>query len=563
MLIAGSLPPFFSIKHLTRRKMASPPADPCYITRLNEDVLLKIFNIAIEHRDGVYDSWRAFPSPDWIALTCKSWRTIMLSYGTPWSVLNLDNEVLTKHRYERSGGSLLKVYWRDHTPRIDAFISQNLHRICLLDGYVEPDVEHCTPNWLFHGDGRSLRHIRLWASRDAPRITDLRLFAEGVPQRMHTLSLWNLCPKLTGSGFGSLTSLDLNSLHLGDSADEFKALLAILEASPSLETLLLSTERDWIPPRSLDSPLPSGERMPLLHLKSVSLDGPLPFPSMLLRLLQVPDTAECHVLVFLQESNSMDPLDLLGPDYFPATCFAPLDELSIRSTFALRPPNHDEILISNSQFSYTRRPIMPSSKRSLNITHPTEATAQDLLAILKKYPTSGVTYLRVGWEAGSGSDIKNTDVMPILPRLPALTSLEYTVRYSEHIQRHVPCAFKSVPTNDILPSDSSTPNSHRDPALPVIRDIVFRVLQMPLWGGSFAALDETVWCAEVLESLAAFAHQFPGLERLTLVSYNPDDSPSAQVWAKSALTRFGVDVRVSVRVEHLADPYYARRVKAV
>lgn len=245
----------------------------------------------------------------------------MLSFGTPWSVINLDDERQTEHLYKRSGGALLKVYWTNHTSRIDAFISLNLHRICLLDGFVGVNVDLRTPTWLFDGDGRSLQSIDLRASRNEPDMEGLRLFSAGVSQRLYTLRLNSICPDLAGIGFssGGLTDLTLMSRYAAGTIAEMKVLLAMLKASPFLQKLRLSSNWFYIRSPKLDAFLSSVEPIDLPHLREFWLDHPS--ANIFLKFFRLPDTARCVVSALSPVPPLMpvmNPIDLLSPEYLPA-----------------------------------------------------------------------------------------------------------------------------------------------------------------------------------------------------------------------------------------------------
>lgn len=213
----------------------------------------------------------------------------MLSYGTPWSMIYLDNEALTTQFLKRSRDALMQVYWyKPPTERMNTFIYQNLPRISLLRGTLQAGADGW-PTWLRYGAGPALQSICLETRGDLSFDQVVpEFFASGLPM-LRTLNLKGMRPTYTNGNFGNLISLSMDSADLGRIVDGDGTLLDLLRASPFLEELSLRSDMDWFLPAS---PTLLRHRIHLLHLRTLKLTLCAPFVAMLLGSVRLPDNIE-------------------------------------------------------------------------------------------------------------------------------------------------------------------------------------------------------------------------------------------------------------------------------
>lgn len=482
----------------------------------------------------------------------------MLSYGTPWSMICLDNETLTTKFHERSRGALMQVYWyKTPTDRMHTFIYENLPRISLLRGKLQVGVDGW-PTWLRYGAGPALQNVCLESCGDLSSDQVVpEFFAGGLPM-LRTINLKGMRPTYTNVNLYNLISLSVDSADLGRIVDGDGTLLDLLKASPFLEELSISSDMDWFLPAS---PVPLRHRIHLVHLRKLMLTLCVPFAAMLLGSIRLPDDIEdLHIRTLppLGVSPSESPFDFLGPEYLPEAYLADLIELK------LVPHNNNEpahcLSVFNKRLEYKKTKAVRTMP-SLTIKFG-QTAAEDLTTTMMKIRTSDVTRLRV---TPYTRDWPTTpiEIMPIISRLPALTSLELICpRLPVHwdVASLLRALFHINPTKNDLDdgfvSSLATPCPHQ---IPNIREITIRVhicgrlgcRNLPFKARNLVT--SPLWAADVLDLLAAFCRQFPTLLRLTLAScvrgLSPGSLEEEKMRVQTELERLGVDPQVYVRLK--------------
>lgn len=299
------------------------------INQLPPEILGVIFRLAINANDED-DICDAIP----ISQTCSLWRKLALDDGTLWSTLNLAR--LSRYRADLFISRSKSYHITVDCPYSSglaydgweaSLISSHLARTKVLT--IKVAKQH---PWLLTGAASSLRQLDVAIDLDGPKWKDMILpclFNDATPE-LRILKLAGFRMHWRTGCWKNLTELDLTLNTFGRSAGDEEDFRASFSESPFLEVLRLHEHQHYGPGRDLSQDLLPfvGPRLPLVHLREVSLILPLPYITHILSAIVLPDNLQRLYLLLTVKGPSTDQFilaDLLQPRYIPE---ALLDKLS-------------------------------------------------------------------------------------------------------------------------------------------------------------------------------------------------------------------------------------------
>lgn len=279
-----------------------------------------------------------------ISHTCSYWRSLSLVRPSLWNSMDLSTipERLAWLLCERSGSSPMYTSWPisiySTTRRefASTFCTQNLWRMAHLS--LVATRKQLVP-WVYEGGAPQLRRVFLQdadAFAGSPLILERPLFQGFTPQLRH-LSLVGIRFPWAAGMYRNLTTLEVVRCNVGPESAEDIDLCHVFRDSPSLEVLSLSLRAHlhWdvaqdtllATPTSISS---NQGRIPLLSLRILKLELPVPYAVRILQMIMLPAELE-ELSLCLDSPHSHTPhlLTILQPSLIPSEIFSPTERFQI------------------------------------------------------------------------------------------------------------------------------------------------------------------------------------------------------------------------------------------